>query len=130
MTRAVAAIALALTLAACAGGSSGSPVPDAKDQGIRGVVLAGPQCPVETAESPCPDRPLPGVRVEIRRGGDTVVRARSDDEGRFAVVVPPGTYAVRAPIGQDGFMSSQPVAVEVRPGAYTDVTVSVDTGIR
>jgi hypothetical protein len=128
MRRPLAALGIAgILLTACVNGG-GSPAKAA--QGIRGIVLAGPQCPVETADSPCPDRPLPGVRVEVRRGGNAVGAARTDGQGRFTVGVDPGTYEVRVAPGQQGFMSSKPITAVVREGAFTDVTVSVDTGIR
>jgi Carboxypeptidase regulatory-like domain len=127
---AVAALAVmgATTIGACAGGSGGSP--GEGSSGIRGVVLAGPQCPVETPESPCPPKPLPGVRVEVRSGGDVVADVMTDDRGEFSVFVDPGTYDVQAAPGQQGFMGSKPVRVVVASGAFTRIDVPVDTGIR
>jgi hypothetical protein len=130
--RRVLAVALAVTaataLAACGsspGGSGGD-----GSSGIRGVVLAGPQCPVETPQSPCPPKRLPGIRVEISSGGDVVAEATTDDRGEFSAVVDPGTYDVQAAPGQPGFMGSRPVRVVVADGAFTRVDVPVDTGIR
>jgi hypothetical protein len=127
MRSVLAAVVVTIVLASCADASGGGPT---GEQGIRGVVLAGPQCPVESAESPCPDEPVPDVRVEVRRNGDTVAGATTDADGRFTVALDPGTYDVRAAPGQQGFMSSKPVTVDVRPGVFTGVTVAVDTGIR
>lgn len=123
----VVAVALAGMLVGCGnrGGVSGQ-----RDQGIRGAVVAGPRCPVETAESPCPPAPLPGIHVDVRRGGEVVADAVTDRHGNFSVGVDPGTYEVQATPGQTGFMSSKPVTVVVRQGRFTDVTVPVDTGIR
>jgi Carboxypeptidase regulatory-like domain len=127
MRRVAAAALVLLVVSGCGGRSTGG---GADGQGIRGVVLAGPQCPVETAESPCPDQPVPSVRVEILRDGETVGEATTDRDGRFTVTLDPGTYEVRAAPGQQGFMSSKPVGAVVTEGAFTDITVAVDTGIR
>jgi Carboxypeptidase regulatory-like domain len=117
----------ATTIGAC---SSSSPGTGEGSSGIRGVVLAGPQCPVETPESPCPPKPLPSVRVEVRSGGDVVADVMTDDRGEFSVFVDPGTYDVQAAPGQQGFMGSKPVRVVVASGTFTRIDVPVDTGIR
>jgi carboxypeptidase family protein len=120
------ALLLGIILAACARGSSAS----RGEQGIRGVVVAGPQCPVESTASPCPPKPLPGIEVEVTSGGDLVAKATTDEHGAFVVPLDPGTYAVQAAPDQNGFMSSRPVPFEVRAGTFTNVAVPVDTGIR
>ncbi|MGZ4114563.1 MAG: carboxypeptidase-like regulatory domain-containing protein [Actinomycetota bacterium] len=122
----VVALLLGFTLSGCASGSSTSDV----RQGIRGTVVAGPQCPVESARSPCPPKPLPSVEVEVTNGGGVVAKTTTDEHGAFVVTLDPGTYAVQAAPGQNGFMSSRPVPFEVRVGTFTRVTVPVDTGIR
>jgi Carboxypeptidase regulatory-like domain len=118
---------LLLFLVACAGRGPSS----SGDSGIRGIVLLGPTCPVETLESPCPDRPLADVEVRVLRGGDVVATVRSDDEGRFAVALDPGRYEVQAVVEEAGpGMSAKTVDVPVMNGAFTDVDVPVDSGIR
>lgn len=127
---AIAAIAVLGTLVVACAKTSSDGVGGGGGQGIRGVVLAGPQCPVETAESPCPPKPLGGVHVDVLLAGDVVAEATTDRDGTFSVVVDPGTYEVRATPGQQGFMSAKPVHVDVTDGAFVQVTVPVDTGIR
>lgn len=127
MRRVLAALALLSVLASC---SNASNTGGEGQSGIRGVVLAGPQCPVETAESPCPDQPVPGANVEVHSHGDVVAVATTDRRGRFSVIVGPGAYDVQATPGQQGIMSSKPVRVVVVDAAFADVTVTVDTGIR
>lgn len=122
----VVALILGLMLAGCAGRSSTSDV----GQGVRGIVVAGPQCPVESATSPCPPKPLPSIEVEVTDDSGVVAKATTDERGGFVVALDPGTYAVQAAPGQSGFMSSRPVPFEVRSGTLTRVTVPVDTGIR
>jgi hypothetical protein len=118
---------LFLFLVGCTGGGPSS----SGDSGIRGAVLLGPTCPVETLESPCPDRPLADVEVRVLRGGDVVATVRSDGEGRFAVALDPGRYEVQAVLEEGGpGMSAKPVDVLVTSGVFKDVDVPVDSGIR
>jgi hypothetical protein len=118
---------LLLLLVACAGRGPSS----SSDSGIRGTVLLGPTCPVETLESPCPDRPLADVEIRVLRGGDVVATVRSDGEGRFAVALDPGRYELQAVVEEGGpGMSAKPVDVLVTNGAFTEVNVPVDSGIR
>jgi hypothetical protein len=126
VSRAVAAAFVLLALTGCARSSGGST--GAMDSGVRGVVLAGPQCPVESASSPCPDRPWAGV-VEARRAGD-LVRQRTDAEGRFELRLAPGTWTVTPVVEGAGPPSARPVQVQVRAHAFTTVTLTLDTGIR
>jgi hypothetical protein len=118
---------LLLFLVGCAGRGPSS----SDDSGIRGTVLLGPTCPVETAESPCPDRPLADVEIRVLRGSDVVATVRSDGEGRFAVALDPGRYEVQAVVEEGGpGMSAKPVDVVVTSGVFNDVNVPVDSGIR
>jgi hypothetical protein len=118
---------LLLFLVGCAGRGPSS----ADDSGIRGTVLLGPTCPVETLESPCPDRPLADVEIRVLRGSDVVATVRSDGEGRFAVALDPGRYEVQAVVEEGGpGMSAKPVDVVVTSGVFNEVNVPVDSGIR
>src|SRR5213593_1266808 len=127
MRRMAALPFLLLLLVACAGRASSS----AGDSGIHGTVLLGPTCPVETIESPCPDRPLADVEVQVLQDGDVVATVRSDGDGRFTVGLDPGHYELQAVVEQGGpGMSSKPVDVTVTSGEFADVNVPVDSGIR
>jgi len=127
MRRTVALSVLLLSLVACANRAS-SP---SGDSGVRGTVLLGPTCPVESMESPCPDRPLADVEVQVLQRGDVMVTVRSDGNGRFTVALEPGAYVLQAVVEEGGpAMSAKPVDVTVTSGAFADVTVPVDSGIR
>ena len=118
---------LLLFLVACAGRDAST----TGDSGIRGTVLLGPTCPVETVENPCPDRPLADVEIHVLQGGDVVATVRSDGDGRFEVALDPGQYLVQAVVEPGGpGMSAKPVDAPVRSGEFTDVNVPVDSGIR
>jgi hypothetical protein len=127
MRRTVALSVLLLFLVACADRAS-SP---SGDSGVRGTVLLGPTCPVETMESPCPDRPVPDVQVQVLQGGDVVTTVRSDGDGQFTVALEPGDYVLQAVVQEGGpAMSAKPVDATVTSGAFVEVTVPVDSGIR
>jgi Carboxypeptidase regulatory-like domain len=127
MRRGSAAILiLAVALTACASnrGSSGS------SSGVRGTVLAGPQCPVERAGSPCPDAPVADAEVRAMQGGDVAGTDRTDADGRFEIALPPGRYEMTVHLGSGAFGSVKPVDVTVSADGFATANLSVDTGIR
>jgi hypothetical protein len=128
MERITISIPLLLLAALTACGSDALLGPDAP-QGIEGTVLIGPQCPVVSVEDPCPDLPYEAtIAVRVRDGG-LVTSVRSDAEGRFRIGLKPGAYTL-VPESGDPFPTASPMDVDVLEGAWTEVTVSFDTGIR
>lgn len=120
-----AAVALAaLAVAACGGRAAEAPA-----QGVRGVVLRGPMCPVEREGSPCPDEPVPGARVLVLRAGEVVAETRSGPGGRFEVGLDPGRYTLEVEPGRAG-VAAAPVDAVVPARSFVEVTLSIDTGIR
>jgi hypothetical protein len=121
----VARVSIALVvLTSCAEQTSAASTPS----GIVGTVVAGPTCPVERPESPCPDRPVGDARVTAKDDGTTKT-TRSDASGAFRLRLKPGTYVVTATSdGLLGGCDEQPVRVAKR--RYTRVTITCDTGIR
>ena len=102
--------------------------PDAL-QGIDGLALRGPSCPVQNADNPCPDRPHQ-ARIEVHSfGGGSVTSVESGEDGRFRVGLRPGRYML-VPESGDPFPRASEQEVVVAVGVYTEVTVSFDTGIR
>lgn len=98
---------------------------------IAGRALAGPTCPVERLDSPCPDRPVEVDITVLDASGAAVAHLRSDVGGRFTAELPPGDYVVRGQSGANGFpRAGADVAAQVRAGVTTEVVVSFDTGIR
>ena len=96
--------------------------------GIRGDVKLGPTCPVESLTSPCPDRPFQGdVRATASDGSTTTVS--TDAQGRFTMNLRAGLYVVAAVTGS-GLPRPVPQSVQVQDGAYAQVALEVDTGIR
>lgn len=104
----------------------------ALDSGIRGQALAGPQCPVVQAGSPCPGKPVEAGVDVLSATGDRVTSFTTDADGRFDVELPPGEYTLdplppdpgnRYPIGVQQ-------AVTVASGRFTEIIIEYDTGIR
>jgi hypothetical protein len=97
--------------------------------GVYGTVQAGPTCPVEREDSPCPDRPVDHAVVRATtQDGHTAGRTNADGEGRFTMELAPGTYDISADTEQAMYCESQRVVVEER--RFTRVTITCDTGIR
>lgn len=120
----VASVVLALSSVAC-GGADEPP-----DSGVRGVVTAGPQCPVVVQGSPCPDLPWQGTVRVSTTDGDVAGEVQTDDDGRFEIAVHAGEYELTAAIESGGPTTASPQMVEVATGAWAEVTLVVDTGIR
>lgn len=104
------------------------------ESGIRGIVTAGPTCPVVTdpPEPNCAERPVAGAELVIRdAAGAQVASVRSGADGSFAVALAPGAYEV-LPQPVDGLMGTPtPLEVRVEVGEPSaPLAVSYDTGIR
>ena len=124
----VSRVALGLLLAFVACESSDLLGPGAP-QGIEGVALRGPLCPVQTEDDPCPDQPY-DAWVQVRNAsGGSVTRFRTGDDGRFRVGLRPGHY-VLVPESGDPFPVASEQEVDVAAGVYSEVVISFDTGIR
>jgi hypothetical protein len=123
-----ALVGLLLVVPAVGCEGSGLLGPDA-EQGIAVLALRGPICPVADDGQACDDQPHQAW-IDIRDGdGRRVIRIRTDEEGRFRVGLVAGQYRL-VPESGDPFPVASPRDVEVSPGAFTEVTVSFDTGIR
>lgn len=136
MTLAGRGIAVAALVVAVAGCSEiGIPVETpVAPSGIRGTVLLGPTCPVES--TPGANDPVPCVtpysaNLVVLDGESAVVkRVTSEADGTFEVNVPPGDYVVTPSTGADTYPIAQPVPVTVFAGQYASVEINYDTGIR
>ncbi|MFQ5530245.1 MAG: hypothetical protein ACE5FP_07825 [Gemmatimonadota bacterium] len=126
LTRPLVGVAVLIALTACDG--SGVLGLDAA-QGIEGLALLGPQCPVQTREDPCPDLPHQAWIAVRASAGAPITRVRSGDDGRFRVGLPAGSY-VLDPESGDPFPIAEELNVIVKKGVFTPVTVMFDTGIR
>lgn len=130
-----AAVLVALAVTA---GCNGSRVEAERPAGIlSGQITVGPNCPVETEGEACPppagtyEGILVMVHARLPRGERLVATVRADDAGRFALSLPAGSYRV-ALTHSIGIPGAPPAVQEARvePGATTELTFHVDTGIR
>ena len=118
-------LVFALLLAACGGGGGAEP-----GTGVEGIVSVGPQCPVETPDSPCPDLPFVG-EVQATASDGNVTTVTTDAQGSFTMDLVPGSYTLVAVTAGDGGPPTPiPQTVMVAQGSYTQVTLEVDSGIR
>jgi hypothetical protein len=97
--------------------------------GAYGYVSAGPTCPVERPDQPCPPRPVAAHIQAQDPSGRTIGTTDSDSSGRYLLALAPGTYTLAAMTGTT-YPHCPPAPVTVRPGPATRVDISCDTGIR
>jgi hypothetical protein len=114
--------ALAAFVAVTSAGAATSP------SGLRGLVTRGPIAPICVAEQPC-DGPAKNVTLVFSRNG-RVVRARTNEQGRYRVALAPGLYAVRLAVRQTVGRGLEPSRARVVAGRFRRVDFSFDTGIR
>ena len=111
---------------ACGNGQGPSSTPDS---GIRGRVTYGPLCPVVQAGSPCPDRPWQGKVQAFTSDGTLAGDAETDQRGAFTLPLEPGTFVI-TPWTPDGPPTAKSRNVTVVAGAFVQVALQVDSGIR
>lgn len=99
---------------------------------LNGVVLAGPSCPVQTAERPCPPTPVPDRQITIATtAGKVVVTATTDKQGHFSAHLPPGIYVIRvAPNSRTLPIQRVPTVVTIVAGKTLSIQILLDSGIR
>ena len=131
----IALAALVLALAAgCHPGASLPPGPTVTPPlttGVRGVVLAGPTCPVEQAGQSLCVRAVSGATIlALDLARRTVGRAVSDSSGAYFLRLPPGTYEI-VPQAVEGLMrAAAETTVTVPDGPPVQLDLQYDTGIR
>jgi hypothetical protein len=118
MKRAIAAVLAALAVAVPA--SAGL-----QATGVRGLVMRGPIAPVCQEGAPC-SAPAKHMKITFMRAGvaKTVVTGAN---GRYSILLAPGTYSVRFPSAKFGF---RPRSATVVAGRMSTRNFSIDTGIR
>ena len=126
----LALVLVAVLALACGGDGELSPTSTAAlEQGVTGIALVGPSCPVIQQDTPCPDQPFEGEIAARTLAGVEVVRTRTNADGRFTLALPPGTYdVVSLTIGVLPAPASE--RVTVLAGQFTEIMLLLDSGIR
>lgn len=98
-------------------------------EGVQGTVTAGPTCPVEQPDQPCPPQPLAIHIVASDSAGRAVAETDSAADGSYAMALPAGRYTLRA--GTGGAPPTCPdTDITVPIGTRAVADISCDTGIR
>jgi hypothetical protein len=122
------AVSATLLLGACRIPVGGGP------QGtLSGDVVAGPTCPVEQVNHPCPPAVVPNREVDIDTAdGSVVATTTTDQHGHFSIMLAPGSYVVLVKVGPGmlGMRQITPGNVTVTAGQITYIKIELDTGIR
>lgn len=99
--------------------------------GVYGTVRIGPTCQVETSPPApnCVDK-HPAMNFAIAsQSGERITGVRSGNDGRFWVSLPVGTYVIRMQ-NETVLPSMAPQAFVVDQNGYTELRLSLDSGIR
>jgi hypothetical protein len=107
----------------------GQPVSPTVTTGLSGVVMRGPIVPVCQINVPC-EAPFSGA-FSVEQDARHVTEFRSDADGRFTVMLRPGTYRI-VPAADAPIISPQAQSkmVDVGPVGLTQVLLEFDTGLR
>ncbi len=94
-------------------------------------MLIGPQCPVVREGEDCPDKPFQAI-IGIRdAAGRAIASTASGVDGRFEIALPAGTYLLVArPPTDTTIPAPVEISVVVEPSRFTEIVVSMDSGIR
>jgi hypothetical protein len=103
------------------------------DSGVEGVVTIGPTCPVmREGDASCADRPYVTIVQVIAVGSpksSPFTTAKTDAEGRYKIMLPPGNYALQ-PVGGSVMPRCETREIAVAPSIITKIDLSCDSGIR
>jgi carboxypeptidase family protein len=117
-----------IVLFAVSGCASRRPADSVARYELTGTVSAVPGCagPVRL-DSSCPPRAVSGAHVDVDVNGSAVGSTTTDGQGHFELRLPAGRYEVIV-VNSGGYRSSATRMVSL--DADTDITVSVDSGMR
>jgi hypothetical protein len=104
--------------------------PSEGQSGIEGVITISPAKPGPIRADAPASVPLANATFAVENKNGEATSFRTDDNGRFRVVLPPGHYKVslkgrKSSIGRFG-----PFEVDVVSGKMTNVQWECDSGIR
>lgn len=128
--RSVSLIAFLTFAGFCFAQMSPTPMPEAAETGIEGVIIVGPIHGGPVRPGIPSEKPLANTTFTV--GNETSVAAEftTDDQGRFKVSVAPGHYTVTRKGRQTKIGRFGPFDVDVVAGQMTKVQWHCDTGMR
>ena len=130
----VIAVLLSLSTLACqmtTTNESRSTNLDSTSTGLSGYTLIAAPCPGPLTDEPCPDQPLRASFEVLDAQNKVVARFESDDEGRFQLALPPGSYTIVPEASAPLFNArNQYRPVTVQGQTITEVTLRFDSGMR
>jgi len=118
-----------------------------RTSGVTGRVTAGPTCPVERVDHPCPPQPVSATikaqktsrtfgrrcgsssTIKAQKTSRTFARTRSDANGDYSMRLAPGRYTLVVQTGSL-FPRCPATAVTVPRNQVVTADISCDTGIR
>jgi hypothetical protein len=121
-------VAGALALAACGTSNGPTPAPVRATGVVVGRVTAGPTCPVERIDQPCPARAVV-AEVQARAGSGVVGSTRSAADGTYRLSLPAATYTLVA-VTKNQFPRCVSRTVTVTAAQTVNGDISCDTGMR
>ena len=105
--------------------------PTPAESGITGKVTIGPMCPVMIEGQDCPDRPYQATITVNSLEGKKIVQFQTDEQGNFKVPLAPGNFILHPePPKGAPFPFATEQQFTVKPGEFTRLTVTYDSGIR
>jgi type 1 fimbria pilin len=125
----VLAVAISLLIV----GACSSDEPAASTATITGRLVAGPTCPVETdpPDPECADQPVPDAEIVATLPDGDEVRARSGQDGRFRLDLPPGAVTVTFEAVEGLMGTPASITATLEENQTLDLSdVAYDTGIR
>jgi hypothetical protein len=119
---------MALLLAGCIHGAGSGP----QAISVKGRMFKGPACPgYARSGHPCPDVPVSALFHILDAGGSLLASFESDENGRFSLRLPPGTYTV-VPDASSGLLPILPgntKTVVVAGGTCATLDLHFNTGM-
>ena len=103
---------------------------DEINSGIYGIVTIGPINPVES-QGKINYKPYQAtIIIKTEDSLAEIERFTSNSDGTFKVYLKPGKYILEPLKSNEPFPFGKPIEVEVKPNRFTEVNISLDTGIR
>jgi len=122
---------LPLLMSACfAFAQTPTPIPEAADTGIEGVITVGPIHGGPVRPGIPSSKPLANATFVVGNETGAVTEFTTDDQGRFRVSLVPGHYTVTKKERQKGIGRYGPFDIDVTAGQMTKVEWQCDTGMR